>query len=93
MKQCSRLIAAPCTAATSAAAVLHQLQHCPCPLQVKEAVPDTSTTLCVACMGGARAESAAQQLLAAGYQDVRQMCDGYRGWVNNQLPVQQRSKA
>ena len=50
---------------------------CPEPLgrpwQVKAAVPDPATPLCVACMGGARAESAAVQLAAAGYKNVKQV--------------------
>ena len=51
-------------------------------------MPDPSTPLCVACMGGARAETAAKQLLEAGYTDVKQMVDGFKGWAANGLPVQ-----
>ncbi|GAB4822492.1 hypothetical protein N2152v2_009538 [Parachlorella kessleri] len=59
--------------------------------QVRAAVPDTSTPLCVACMGGARAETAAKQLLEAGYTDVKQMVDGFKGWTAIGLPVQKGS--
>lgn len=48
--------------------------------QVKAAVPDPTTQLCVACMGGARAESAATQLLAAGYTNVKQASPRSERW-------------
>ena len=43
--------------------------------------------LCI-CAGGVRSEKAARFLLAEGFQDVTNMAEGMKGWLNRGLPAQ-----
>jgi len=56
-------------------------------MEVVQSLYEKDTLLILGCEKGARARQAADQLLQAGYTDVRVMTEGLSGWREQKLPT------
>ena len=62
------------------------------PATVEEAVPDKSARVLIYCRSGARSATAAEQMLALGYEDVANVAGGILDWQASGLPVVTEAK-
>lgn len=56
---------------------------------IERLVPDTDTEIILYCGGGYRSALAADALQKMGYTNVKSMAEGWRGWKERGLPVQE----
>ena len=56
-------------------------------LEIEGAAPDLSTTIITHCGGGGRSALAAESLQRMGYQNVKSMIGGLKGWKAAGLPT------
>nr|WP_141733747.1 rhodanese-like domain-containing protein [Oligoflexus tunisiensis] len=54
---------------------------------IETKIPNPSTPLILYCGGGYRSILAAQSIQKMGYTNVLSMTGGFRGWIENNLPV------
>jgi rhodanese-related sulfurtransferase len=55
---------------------------------IEKAFPDHATPIVCYCGGGFRSVLVCESLQRMGYQNVRSLTGGYRGWVEAGLPVE-----
>ena len=55
-------------------------------LEIEEQVPDLNTPIICYCGGGSRSALVAESLQKMGYENVRSMAGGFRGWKEAGLP-------
>jgi rhodanese-related sulfurtransferase len=56
---------------------------------IERIAPDTDTELILYCGGGYRSALAADALQRMGYTNVKSMAEGWRGWTERGLPVEE----
>lgn len=56
-------------------------------LEIEEQVPDLKTPIICYCGGGSRSALVAESLQKMGYENVRSLAGGFRGWKEAGLPT------
>jgi rhodanese-related sulfurtransferase len=56
-------------------------------LEIEEQIPDLKTPIICYCGGGSRSALVAESLQKMGYENVRSLAGGFRGWKEAGLPI------